>query len=46
METPNFDDRERDEPIGELEAEPKPTPQLPYNEAANGGRWWEDDKDK
>ena len=24
--------------------EERPEPALPYNEAANGGRWWEQDK--
>lgn len=37
-----FNDRDTEEILGEMEAEPQQAPEMPYNEAANGGRWWED----
>lgn len=42
MSKPSFLDRDTEEILGEIEAEPQQAPGMPYNEAANGGRWWED----
>lgn len=28
---------------GDIQRDERPEPFMPYNEAANGGRWWEDD---
>lgn len=35
-------DRDTEEALSEMEREPQQAPVMPYNEAANGGRWWED----
>lgn len=40
--TPVFLDRDAEEAICDMEREPMQAPTMPYNEAANGGRWWEE----
>ena len=42
MSKPSFLDRDTEELLGEMEAEPQQAAATPYDEDANGGRWWED----
>lgn len=37
-----FIDRDTEELLGEMEAESQQELAMPYNEDANGGRWWEE----